>query len=62
MNSISLVPTINTFYTFISKKITVGHELFFKKNINQEIKIYIDADWASSITDRRFISRYYMYV
>ena len=36
--------------------------LFFKKNERRRVEVYIDADWASSITDRRSTSRYCMFI
>lgn len=39
-----------------------GRELFFKKNDSKETGVFIDADWISSVEDRRFTREYYYYV
>ena len=39
----------------------LGKGLFFKKNEHWSIEAYIDADWASSFTDRKSASIYYTF-
>lgn len=43
-------------------KMTPSRGLHFKWTTKRGIDIFIDADWASSITDRRFTSQYCTYV
>ncbi|KAI3456021.1 hypothetical protein Pfo_012684, partial [Paulownia fortunei] len=43
-------------------KSTPGKGLLFQKTTQQNIEAYTDADWAGSITDRRFTSGYCTYV
>lgn len=41
---------------------TLGEGLYFKKTKKRNIKVFTDADWASSITDRRSTFGYCTYV
>ncbi|KAG8479954.1 hypothetical protein CXB51_025047 [Gossypium anomalum] len=41
---------------------TPGKGLHFKKDVNRSIEIYIDADWAGAVNDRRSTSGYCSYV
>ncbi|KAE8661188.1 hypothetical protein F3Y22_tig00116937pilonHSYRG00044 [Hibiscus syriacus] len=41
---------------------TPGKGLHFKKDVNRSIEVYIDADWAGVVNDRRSTSRYCSYV
>ncbi|XP_052488034.1 secreted RxLR effector protein 161-like [Gossypium raimondii] len=43
-------------------KSSPGKGLFFKKSEQKRIEAYTDADWADSITDRRFTSGYHTFV
>ncbi|CAL8138741.1 unnamed protein product [Prunus armeniaca] len=43
-------------------KSTSGKGLMFSKNGDLEVVGYTDADWADSITDRRFTSSYFTFV
>ena len=43
-------------------KMTPGKGLYFKKNTSRDVKIFSDADWAGSVTDRRSTSGYCSYV
>ena len=43
-------------------KTTPGKGLFFRKNEEREVKIYTDADWTGSESDRRSTTRYCSYV
>ncbi|RVW48495.1 Retrovirus-related Pol polyprotein from transposon RE1, partial [Vitis vinifera] len=39
-----------------------GRGLYFKKTSSREVKVFTDADWAGSLTDRRSTTGYYSYV
>ena len=41
---------------------TLGKRIFFRKNNQQLVEVYTDADWAGSVTDRRSTSRYCTFV
>ena len=41
---------------------TPGRGLHFAKNSNKGVEVYIDADWAGSMTDRKSTTRYCSYV
>ena len=43
-------------------KMTPGKGLFFQRTTKKEIEIFSDADWASSVTDRRSTSGYCSFV
>ncbi|KAL5840582.1 hypothetical protein ACOSQ4_013190 [Xanthoceras sorbifolium] len=43
-------------------KMTPGKGLLFEKHSDRDLKIYTDADWASSMVDRRSTSGYCSYV
>ena len=43
-------------------KMTPGKGLYFRKNTRKDIEVFVDADWAGSITDRRSTSGYCTYV
>ena len=43
-------------------KMTPGKGIFFKKGMNKNIEVYLDADWAGSVTDRRSTTGYCTYV
>jgi hypothetical protein len=43
-------------------KVNPGKGLFFKKTSERNVSIFIDADWAGSVTDRRLTSGYCTYV
>ena len=43
-------------------KKTLGEGLYFKKTKKRNIEVFIDADWADSITDRSSTSGYCTYV
>lgn len=36
----------------------LGKSLFFKNNVQRNLKVYIDIDWACSITNRRYTLGY----
>ena len=39
-----------------------GKGLFFRKNNQRGVEVYTDADWAGSVTDRRYTSGYCTFV
>ena len=41
---------------------TLGRGLMFKKNEGRNVEVYVDADWAGSVNDRRSTSGYCSYV
>ena len=41
---------------------TPGKRLFFKKNEERDVKVFSDADWARSVSDRRSTSGYCSFV
>ena len=43
-------------------KMTPQKGIFFKKGTSKEVEVYLDADWAGSITDRRSTTGYCTYV
>lgn len=43
-------------------KMTPGKGLYFRKNTRKDIEVFVDVDWARSITDRRSTSGYCTYV
>ncbi|RVW24941.1 Retrovirus-related Pol polyprotein from transposon TNT 1-94 [Vitis vinifera] len=43
-------------------KMTPRKGLFFKKTENRDTEVYLDADWAGNIIDRRSTSGYYSFV
>ena len=45
---------------YLNKTLRKG--LFFKKCQNRSIKVYIDADWVGSITNKRSTAGYYTFV
>lgn len=40
----------------------LGKGLLYQKNDYHQVEVYTDADWAKSLQDRRFTSRYYSFV
>ena len=43
-------------------KMTLGKGLYFRKNTRKDIKVFADADWVRSITDRKSTFDYCTYV
>ena len=41
---------------------SLGNGLFFKKNGQRGVEVYTNVDWANSVTDRRLISGYCMFI
>ena len=41
---------------------TIGQGLMYSRSWGSEVEIYIDADWASSVIDKRSVSAYFFYL